>query len=108
MPSIPCDTKTIFATLLYIDSCGAAASVSGTPVWAMSGAPIGTLTIGTSGLSATVSLNGTLGQASLTVTADVNVGGSTVSLLVLTNMLTVIPSTVTAGAIMLTASGLTN
>lgn len=71
----PADTASVSSSASFVDRMGHAAKVDGIPIWEMTGDPIGALLAADDGMSATITLNGTLGLAQVAVRADADMSG---------------------------------
>lgn len=90
-------------SVAFTNAKGNPARVDGIPVWAIGGDPIGTVTASDDGMSASVDLNGTLGTAQISVTADADLGAGVRSLVVLGD-LQIVAGEAIAGSINFTAA----
>lgn len=97
------DVTTLNATASFVNAKGNPATVDGTPTWALDGDPIGSVSAGGDGLSAVVSLNGTLGTAQLSVRADAD-KSTGIRELILTADIEIVPGEAVTGSINVTAA----
>lgn len=66
----PDTTNTLTASIKFVDAQGQAATVVGVPAWQLTGDPIGDLVPAADGLSAVLTLNHSLGNAQVAITAE--------------------------------------
>lgn len=94
----PADTASVSASVSFVDRLGHAAKVDGIPAWQMTGDPIGDLLAADDGMSAAITLNGSLGLAQVAVRADADMSGE-IRELIVTGDLEIVSAEAVAGSI---------
>ena len=98
----PSDTQTLAASVAFVDGRGNPARVDGVPVWELSGDPIGTVEAAADGLSAVVTLNGSLGLAQIIVRADADLDAGEERELLVTGDLEIVAAEAVSGSVTFT------
>lgn len=98
----PSDTQTLAASVAFVDGRGNPARVDGIPAWELTGDNIGSVEPSADGMSAVVTLNGSLGIAQVAVRADADLDAGETRELVITGELEIIAAEAVGGTVTFT------